>query len=77
MIQLILKHFREGKGPLRRILEERMRKDPLLKKLREQFFKTVTRVYDADTFYNSLRNDLKEAKNFIIIISPFLHTNEV
>ncbi len=77
MIQLILKHFREGKGPLRRILEERMRKDPLLKKLREQFFKTVTRVYDADTFYNSLRNDLKEAKNFIIIISPFLHTDKV
>jgi len=74
---LILKRFKEGKGPLRKVLEERLRKGPLLKKLREQFFKAVTKVYDADKFYDSLRDDLKEAKNFVIIISPFLYMDKV
>mgnify|MGYP000114829958 CR=1 FL=1 len=74
---MVLERFKERKGPLRKILEERMRKGPLLKKLREQFFKAVTRVYDADAFYGSLRDDLKDAKNLVVIISPFLNMDKV
>ncbi len=74
---MVLGRFKGRKGPLSKALEERMRKGLLLKKLREQFFKAVTRVYDADTFYDSLRNDLKEAKNLAVIISPFLYMDKV
>ena len=74
---MVLDRFRERKGPLKKALEERMKKGPFLKKLREQFFKAVTKVYDADTFYDSLRGDLKEAKNLVVIISPFLNIDKV
>ena len=70
---MVLERFRERKGPLRKVLEERMRKGPLLKKLREEFFKAVTRVYDADRFHVSLLDDIKNAKNFVVVISPFLN----
>ncbi len=70
---MVLKRFREGKGPLRRALEERMKKGPVLKKLREQFFKAATRVYDADRFHVSLLDDIKNVNNFVLIISPFLN----
>jgi len=69
---MILDQFRERRGPLRRVLEERKRKGSVLKKLREQFFSAVTRVYDADRFHASLIDDIKNAKNFIVVISPFL-----
>jgi len=74
--QMILDRFR-GEGPLRRILEERMKKGPALKKLREQFFKAATKVFDADQFYVSLRDDLGKAKSYVVIISPFLHMDKV
>lgn len=72
-----MKRFKEGRGPFRRILEERMRRGPILRRLREQFFKATTKVYDADTFYETLRRDLKEAKEFVVIISPFLNIKRV
>lgn len=70
---MVLKRFKEGKGPLRRILEERMRKGPILKRLREQFFKATTMVLDADRFHVNLLDDIKNAKDFVVIISPFLN----
>lgn len=70
---MILERFKEEKGPLRKALEERMKRGPLFKKLREQFFKAVTRVYDADRFYVSLLDDIKNAKSLVVVISPFLN----
>ena len=70
---MVLDKFRERKGPLRKFLEERMRKGPILKKLREEFFKAATRVYDADRFHVSLLDDIKNAKSFVVVISPFLN----
>ena len=70
---MVLDRFRERKGPLRKVLEERMRKGPVLRRLREEFFKAVTRVYDADRFHVSLLDDIKSAKNFVVVISPFLN----
>jgi len=70
---VVLERFKERKGPLRKALEERMRKGPVLKKLREQFFRAVTRVYDADRFHVSLLDDIKNAKSFVVVISPFLN----
>lgn len=74
---MVLDRFRERKGPLRKALEERMRKGPVLRRLREEFFKAVTRVYDADRFHVSLLDDIKNAKNFVVVISPFLNTLRV
>jgi len=70
---MVLDRFRERKGPLRKTLEERMRKGPVLRRLREEFFRAVTRVYDADRFHVSLLDDIKNAKNFVVVISPFLN----
>jgi len=47
---------------LRHLIEERMKKGPLLKKLREQFFKAATRVLDAEHFDVAFFDDLKSAK---------------
>ncbi len=70
---MVLDRFKERKGPLRKVLEERMKRGPVLKRLREQFFRAVTKVYDADRFHVSLLDDIKDAKNFVVIISPFLN----
>ncbi len=70
---MVLDRFRERKGPLRKALEERVKKGPVLRRLREEFFRAVTRVYDADRFHVSLLDDIKNAKNFLVIISPFLN----
>lgn len=74
--RMILDRFK-SEGPLRRILEDRAKKGPVLKKLREQFFKATTKVFDADKFYDSLREDLGKAKSYVVIISPFLHMDKV
>jgi hypothetical protein len=34
---MVLGRLKERRGPLRKVLEERMRKGPVLKRLREQF----------------------------------------
>ncbi len=70
---MIFKRVIKGEGPLRKLLEERMKKGPLLRKLREQFFKASSKVYDADRFYVSLLDDIKTAEGLVVIISPFLN----
>ena len=70
---MVLDRFKERRGSLRRVLEERLRRGPVLKRLREEFFRAVTRVYDADRFHISLLDDIRNAKGFIVIISPFLN----
>jgi len=35
---------------------------PVLRKLREQFFKATTKVFDADPFYDSLRGDMEKLR---------------
>ncbi len=57
----------------RRFLEERLRKGPILKKLKETFFRAATKVLNVDRFYTSLLDDIRSAKNLIVIISPFLN----
>ena len=56
----------------RHFIEERMRKGPILKKLRDQFFKAASRVLDTQRFDISLLDDIKSAKGLVVIISPFL-----
>jgi hypothetical protein len=73
VVLLVLDKLRSSKGPLRRFLEERARKGPVLKRLREQFFKAATRIYDADRFYVALLDDIRNAKSFVVVISPFLN----
>ena len=70
---MVFKHILKGEGPLRKLLEERMRKGPMLKRLREQFFRAASKVYDADRFHVSLLDDIKAAKGLVVIISPFLN----
>ena len=69
---MVFKRFLTGEGPLRKLLEERMKKGPILKKLREQFFRTASKVYDVKRFDVSLLDDIKTAKGLVVIISPFL-----
>lgn len=69
---MVFKRFLTGEGPLRKLLDERMRKGPILKRLREQFFRAASKVYDAKRFDVSLLDDIKAAKGLVVIISPFL-----
>jgi len=63
--------------PFKRIVEERMKKGPLLKRLREQFFRASTRILDPIDFESALKSDISNAKNSVIIISPFLSKPQV
>ncbi len=74
---MVFKRFLAGEGPLRKLFEERMRKGPILKKLREQFFKAVSKVYDAKRFDVSLLDDIKASMGLVVIISPFLSNLKV
>lgn len=69
---MIPRRILQGEGPLRKLLEERMRKGPILKKLREQFFRASSKVFDAKRFDVSLLDGIKAAKGLVVIISPFL-----
>jgi phosphatidylserine/phosphatidylglycerophosphate/cardiolipin synthase-like enzyme len=61
----------------RRFMEERLRKGPILKKLREQMFRASTKIIDATGLDVSLRSDIEGCKNHIIIFSPFLNLTRV
>ena len=61
----------------KKIIEERMKKGPILKRLRETFFKASTRILDPIDFESSLKNDIKSAQNIVIVISPFLSKSQV
>ena len=74
---MVFKRILTGEGPLRKLLEERMKKGPILRKLREQFFRAASKVYDAKRFDVSLLDDIKAAKALVVIISPFLNKLKV
>jgi len=61
----------------RKIIEERMRKGPILRRLREQFFKVSSKVLSPVEFEASLLEDLRKAKSLVVIISPFLNKLQV
>ena len=48
-----------GEGPLRRLLRERMQRGPILKKLREEFFKASTRIIGSEEFDGVLSEDIR------------------
>jgi len=64
-------------GPFRKLLRERMEKGPVLKKLRDQFFKAGTKIVDAFNFDNEVMNDIINAKALVVIVSPFLRLEKV
>ena len=55
----------------RKFMEERLRKGPMLKKLREQIFKASTKIIDPAGLDSSLRSDIEGCKSHIVIFSPF------
>jgi hypothetical protein len=61
----------------RRFMEERLRKGPILKKLREQMFKASTKIIDPAGLDSSLRSDIEGCKSHIVIFSPFLNLTRV
>lgn len=67
--------FREG--PFRRLLRGRIQKGPILKKLREEFFKASTRIVGPEEFDGILSEDIGNAKAVVVIFSPYLNTRRV
>jgi len=61
----------------RRFLEERLRKGPLLKKLRDEVFKASTRIIDVAALDGVLQEDIKNSKSHVVIFSPFLSISRV
>lgn len=59
------------------IIKHRVRRGPILKALRDQFFLAATEIYDADEFEVHLRGDIDRAEKFVMIISPFLGQKKV
>jgi hypothetical protein len=57
----------------RDIFKRRLEKGPMLKRLKEEFFKAATQILDAEQFFVKLREDLKNLNNYCLIISPFLN----
>jgi len=57
----------------RDILRRRLERGPILKRLREEFFKAATQIFDADEFLLALRKDLESLSEYALVISPFLN----
>ena len=57
----------------REILRRRLERGPILKRLREEFFKAATQILDADEFLVALRKDLEGMKGYALVVSPFLN----
>jgi hypothetical protein len=57
----------------RDILKRRLERGPILKRLREEFFKAATQILDADEFLVALRKDLEGLGDYALIVSPFLN----
>jgi len=57
----------------RDLLRRRLEKGPILRRLREEFFKAATQLLDADEFLLALRKDLEGMKDYALIVSPFLN----
>ena len=61
----------------RDILRRRLERGPVLKRLREEFFKAATEILDPDEFLLALRRDIEKLNNYVLIISPFLNKTTV
>lgn len=57
----------------RDLLRKRLEKGPILKRLKEEFFKAATQLLDADEFLVAFRKDLEGMKNYALVVSPFLN----
>jgi len=57
----------------RDFLKRRLEGGPILKRLREEFFKAATQLLDADEFLVALRKDLENMKDYALVVSPFLN----
>ena len=64
-------------GPIRRLVRERAGKGPVLRKLREEFFRASTRIVDVAKFDGALSEDIANAKAVVVIFSPFLRQDRV
>uniref|UniRef100_A0A7C4S5I5 PLD phosphodiesterase domain-containing protein n=2 Tax=Archaeoglobaceae TaxID=2232 RepID=A0A7C4S5I5_9EURY len=58
---------------LRDLLRSRLEKGPILKRLKEEFFKAAMQLLDADEFLVAFRKDLEGMKHYVLIVSPFLN----
>jgi len=61
----------------RDVLRRRLEKGPVLRRLREEFFKAATEILDPDEFLLALRRDMEKLNNYVLIISPFLNRTAV
>ena len=64
-------------GPLRRLLRERAEKGPVLRRLREEFFRASSRILDFAKFEGALSEDIGRARAAVVIFSPFLKIDRV
>lgn len=64
-------------GPFRRLLRERIEKGPILKRLRDEFFKASSKFLDVARFDGALFDDIANAKGAVVIFSPFLKEDRV
>jgi len=56
----------------KRFLEERMRRGPILRRLRDRFFRASTMILDPDQTWVQLRKDFEKSEFIVLMISPFL-----
>ena len=66
-----------SEGPLRKLLHDRIQKGPLLKRLREEFFKASTKIVDVASFDGMISKDIANAKALVVIFSPYLNIERV
>lgn len=64
-------------GPIRRLLRERAEKGPVLRRLREEFFRASSRIVDVAKFDGALSEDIARARAAVVIFSPFLKPDRV
>jgi len=57
---------------VREIIRRRLERGPILRRLREEFFKAATQILDPDEFLVELRKDMMNMSSHVIVISPFL-----
>jgi hypothetical protein len=57
----------------RDIVRKRLERGPILRRLREEFFKAATQIFDPDEFLVAFRKDLENLNSHALVISPFLN----
>ncbi len=56
----------------KKIIEDRFKKGPILKRLKEQVFKATTKFLDSKHFDASLSEDINNSQEYVLIFSPYL-----